>query len=356
MLILGFRSVPANVTMPVIFGDHMVLQQEQTVPVWGWADPGESVTVSFGGQSVPTQATADGKWRVDLHAFPPGADPQVMTVTGKNTLTFNDVVLGDVWLASGQSNMEIPVGVCPNYAADIPQANDPLLRYFVVNQITMPDPEDGLRPAFKKTQGQWFVCTPESVIHLSGVAYAFARDLRQHLNRPIGIIQSTAYSSAAEAWTSPEAIQKNVDKDPQFQVWLDARAKVKETFPPKLDAYNKLYAQYPIDLKTWNEVTKPAFDQAHQAWNAAARQARAAGQPEPPQPTLVLRPEPPRYPDAGGIQVVGNLFKRDDRPDHSLRDQGHDLVPRQRECRTRGSVQNPPAYHDERLAGAMGTG
>ena len=299
----------ADVKMPAVFGDHMVLQQDAKLPVWGWADPGEAVTVAFDGKSAKAIAGPDGRWRVTLNPVPVNASPSELTVTGKNALKFEDVLVGDVWLASGQSNMEIPVGVCHNKDTEMPKADDPELRYFVVNPIAMLDPETGLRPPMRPDRaGKWIVSTPQSIGGCSGVAYFFVRDLRHSLNKPIGLIQSTFYSSAAEAWTSPEVIQKNVSADPDFQKWLDARATQLAAFPPKIVEYNKEYADFPNVLKKWKDVDLPAFKVALMAWYKASDAAKRAGQPPLPPLPGPPRPEPPRYPDAGGIAIAGNLF------------------------------------------------
>ena len=308
-LLLGAGFASADVKMPWVFGDHMVLQQEQTVPVWGWADPGESVTVNFGGQSAQTQGGPDGKWRVDLHPFPADTQAQTMTVTGKNTLTFNDVLLGDVWIAAGQSNMEIPVGACPDAKDDIAKADDPQLRFFTTNPITTLTPENGLRkPHGPHPDSVWFVASPTTVPHCSGISYFFGRQLRQKLNRPIGMINSTCYSSAAEAWTPVETIQANVSKDPMLQTWLDARDAEIKIWPPIEDAFNKQLAAYPDTLQHWLDVDLPAYKLAMVDWNKQRDDAVKNGQPPPPQPPNGIKPQPPMWPGAGGIQICGNLY------------------------------------------------
>jgi sialate O-acetylesterase len=305
----GLQPATADVTMPLIFGDHMILQQESKLPVWGWADPGEDVTVSMGGKSAQAKAGPDGKWRVDLPAFPAGTAAMTLTVTGKNKLTFSDVLLGDVWIAAGQSNMEIPVGVCHNAAEVMAKADDPQLRFFNVLPITTLQPETGLRkPTGPHPDCQWLVCAPDTVAHCSGVSYFFARSLRQSLHRPIGMINSTFYSSAAEAWTPVDVLEKHVATDPMVQPWLDARQNEMKISPAQEEQYNKDLVAYPDKLKQWTDVDLPAFKAALKDWYPLADQAKAAGQPPPPQPPGGVKPQPPVWPGAGGIQIVGNLF------------------------------------------------
>jgi sialate O-acetylesterase len=121
-------SARADVRLPGIFGDHMVLQQEAALPVWGWANPQEKVIVTFGNERAETTAGSDGKWRVDLPALPPGTPPGTLTIAAANTITLNDVLVGEVWLCSGQSNMELPLTKTDDAAVAAAQANDHQLR------------------------------------------------------------------------------------------------------------------------------------------------------------------------------------------------------------------------------------
>ncbi len=129
-LLCGAGMLEAEVKMPAIFGTHMVLQQGTKLPVWGTADAGEKVTVTVGGETGTATADADGKWRVELAPLPANSTPVSMTVAGKNTLTFEDVLVGDVWICSGQSNMEFGINNEYNAKDEVPKANIPLLRLF----------------------------------------------------------------------------------------------------------------------------------------------------------------------------------------------------------------------------------
>ena len=180
---------PANVRLPGIFGNHMVLQQDAKIPIWGWADAGEAVTVTLGDKTAKT-TDANGKWRVDLDPVATATTPLTLTVTGKNSLKFDDVLVGDVWICSGQSNMEFELGGNTSYggaanaATAVPAANDPQLRLFVVQKKFTIKPET-------EVVGQWKVCTPDSASSFSAVGYFFGQELRHALNRPIGLIDTS---------------------------------------------------------------------------------------------------------------------------------------------------------------------
>ena len=154
----------ADVKLPAIFGDHMVLQQEQTIPVWGTADPNEKVTVTLGTETADTTADASGHWMVKLPALPNGTPATTLTVAGKNTLTFTDVLVGDVWLCSGQSNMEYPVrnpiSMVHNPATELPKGNDPQVRLFLIQAYPSPAEKESLQPE-TDVLGKWQV-TPRN--------------------------------------------------------------------------------------------------------------------------------------------------------------------------------------------------
>ena len=195
------NSLWADVKMPAIFGDHMVLQQEAALPLWGTADAGEKVTVTVGTETASATAGADGKWLVKLPPLPPGTAPLTVTVAGKNKLTFSDVLVGDVWVCSGQSNMEFTLAAAHNVATELPKANDPQLRLFHVAH------QPSLQPA-TDVVGSWQLCTPDTAKTFTAVGYFFGRDLRTRLNRPIGLIESSWGGTSATAWTSVSAMQK----------------------------------------------------------------------------------------------------------------------------------------------------
>jgi len=246
-VLLGCLSLTAraNVRLPALLTDNLVLQQKSNVALWGWADPGEQVTVQAGWQKKPvtTTAGADGKWLLRVPTTKAGG-PYVLIIKGQNTLTIHNVLLGEVWLAGGQSNMAFPVARRPNSgsytgainaAEVIPQANYPAIRMFTVKTQVADTP----RP---DVEGSWAVCSPQTVGEFSAVAYFFAQEIHQKTGYPIGIINSTWGGTPAESWTRKEVLEN----DPEFQPIL-AR------YQRGLDSYEADYARYKADVKAYQE-------------------------------------------------------------------------------------------------------
>ncbi len=321
LICLAVFPLQADVKLPSIFGDHMVLQQEAKVPVWGTADAGEKITVTVGDHTASTTADSDGKWRVDLNPFPSGAPATTMTVTGKDAVTFQDVLIGDVWLASGQSNMEAPLAYDYNGKNEILQAKDPQLRLFLVSKKTSLQPLTDvsspytwklwsgarLRESDGDHPGTWIVCAPHAAGDFSAVAYFFGKELRSHLNRPIGVIGDYWGGTLAEAWTSLDGLQKA----PPFTTYIDAYQQNLANFP-KLDLdYEKATAIYATDLKDYEVKVDEAMTQFQTAQKAFKDAQKAGTQQLPPappdRPTLPPHPKAPVLPD-GGSMGPANLF------------------------------------------------
>ena len=206
-------SVSAKVVLPAIFSDNMVLQQNAQVNLWGKATPGERVSVkaSWTDKTVTTKAAADGKWTVKLKT-PAAAKGQSVTVSGENTITINNVLVGEVWLCTGQSNMEYPVSRHPDKkwmtgmtteAEEMKDADYPELRLFRVEHQLAPDGEKD------DCQGRWLVCTPKNLYDFSAVGFVFGRRLHKELNVPVGMIQSTWGGTHAESWTKMSVMKNN---------------------------------------------------------------------------------------------------------------------------------------------------
>lgn len=202
LLVLHVR---ADVTTAPLFQDHAVLQRDKPVLVWGTADAGENVSVTFGAQTLSTVAGPDGRWNVTLAPLPASAIPATLTAKGKNTVVLNDIVVGEVWLASGQSNMEWPLTRA--YDTDLEQltARFPLVREIKVKRRTASAPVAGF-------EGAWRAATAENVAQFSAVAYLFARELHLALDVPVGIVNSTWGGTPVEAWMSPATLSS----DPAF--------------------------------------------------------------------------------------------------------------------------------------------
>jgi sialate O-acetylesterase len=300
----------AEIKLPANFSDHMVLQRDIQIPVWGWADAGEEVTVTFGDQRAKTITDNDGRWKVYLARVGANSTSQTLTVTGRNAITFTDVLVGDVWLCSGQSNMGVYLSECDNAGSELPKANDPLLRILTVEERTSIKPELDVKLWNGKP---WRLCTPETAYKFSGVAYFFGRELRKHLGIPIGLISSVHGGSQAQLWTSVEAIGKNIDAEPEFKVWRAKREAVLGNYSQKLAAYLPAKEKYDVEsTRYWNEVENASeFVARKKVWEDECKAAREQGKipprrPEPSQP----RPTAPESPDGGPYNnfMVGNLY------------------------------------------------
>ena len=196
-----------NVRLPRLVADHMVLQRDRPVGVWGWADPGGRVTVRLAGASASATVGADRTWRAELPAMGAGG-PYTMTVDGARTTTVRDVLVGEVWLASGQSNMEFPLRRVDGAEAEVAAAQYPEIRLFSVPYRWALTPQDDL------DGGAWEPATPESAAGFSAVAYLFGRQLHAELGVPVGLIDASWGGSAAEAWVSAAALTTLPDVEP----------------------------------------------------------------------------------------------------------------------------------------------
>ena len=298
--------VRADVTMPAIFGDHMVLQQDAKLPVWGSARPGEKVKVTLGADSLEATAGADGAWRVEFppHARPTGDAAQTLTVAGKNTLTFQDVLIGDVWLASGQSNMAFGIAKENRGAESIASADLPKIRLFVVAQATALEPQ-----ASDKLHGEWVVCTPKSLRAagaegFSAVAFYFGREISRVTGRPVGLIGSYWGGTPAQAWTSLSGLQK----EPTLADYVAEHQKYADGFAAASGNYPKLKADYDAANKAWFTSVGKDLDKQVDAWQVDAAEDATLGKPAPPMPRASApKPVPPIPPD-GGQRAPTTLF------------------------------------------------
>jgi len=192
----------ADVKLPAIFGSNMVLQQKIACPIWGTADAGEDVTVSIAGQTKTVKADANGKWLVKLAPLEVG-EPLTMTVKGKNEIVFENVLVGEVWVGSGQSNMQWTVNAS-NPGNAIKEANFPSIRLITVPNVSKTTPQDNFN-------GQWTPCTPQNVPNFSAVLFYFGRKLHQDLNIPVGLIHCSWGGSSCESWINYDVVAKNPD-------------------------------------------------------------------------------------------------------------------------------------------------
>ncbi|MHC4169424.1 MAG: sialate O-acetylesterase [Planctomycetota bacterium] len=255
---LAAGSASADVTLPAVFSDHMVLQHGRPLPVWGRAEAGEKVTVSIAGRSASGRAASDGRWEVRLEPLAPGG-PHALTVRGANSLTISDVLIGDVWLCSGQSNMQMAVRSAMNSEQEQAAANHPHIRHFKTASLAIPEPQD-------RCEGSWAVCSPETVGAFTATGYFFGRELHKQLDIPIGLINSSWGGTAVEAWTSWSAQEDLKPVKSLHTEWAD-----------KVAAYDVNQA-------------RAQLEQNLERWKGRVEKAKAAGRKPPRRPTLAADP------------------------------------------------------------------
>ncbi len=243
----------ATVTLPAIFKDHMVLQRDRPIPVWGWSEEGQEINVKFADQTKITKAGKGGRWKVMLDPLPASNDPKILRVSGQNTEVIKDVLVGEVWLCSGQSNMAMSVKGVADAEKEMAAADFPLIRMFFVQSFTETTPQE-------QCKGVWQACSPRTIPNFSAAAYFFGRELHQTLKVPVGLINSSVGGTAIESWTSMEAMQKEPQLQPLLKRWQKA-----------VDVFEQ------PDNRAKNDTAK-------KQWQDALKAAVAAKQPAPPQP------------------------------------------------------------------------
>ncbi|MEW6235436.1 MAG: sialate O-acetylesterase [Candidatus Omnitrophota bacterium] len=252
---LGAASF-ADVRPHPLFSDGMVLQQGKSVPVWGTADEGENVAVQFQDQKAAAK-TENGKWMVRLENLKPGG-PYQMMITGNNMVMIDNILVGEVWICSGQSNMQWRVADCNNAQVEIDYANFPEIRLITVPRLVAGKPQ-------AEFSGKWEECNPNTVANFSAVAYYFGRELHQKQNIPVGLIHTSWGGTPAESWTSESCLQKEPD------------------FKPILDRWNERLSNFSVVLDR--------LEDQYTQWRSAADDAESQGKPVPAAPSI---PEDPR--------------------------------------------------------------
>ena len=240
VLLTTTMSAHAEVTLNGLFTDHMVLQRELPVAVYGAAEPGEKVTVAFSGQEKAATAGKDGTWSVQLDAMQASTNAAVLTVTGKNKIELKDILIGDVWVCSGQSNMEWTLGNCKR-PDDIKEANFPLIRQFLVPaQVSSYPKTDVSSSPVRGIRSGWAVCTPQSAGQFTAVGFYFGRKIHQETGIPIGLIKSAWGGTAIEPWCSPNGLasvpELAKDKEKLDKQTQEYREKFKAILP-RIEAY-----------------------------------------------------------------------------------------------------------------------
>ena len=257
--------VVSGIELPAMFGRHAVLQREEAVPVWGWGKAGELVNVTFAGQSKQTTADDKGNWRVDLDALKASASGQVLEVTGTESgrLRVSDLLVGEVWMASGQSNMQWALSSTERAKQDIPRADHPAIRMFLTDLVTAASPR-------RRVGGEWNVTTPQNAGKFSAVGYYFALKLHAEVGVPVGIIRTAWGGKPSEAFTSRETLMSKPE----------GRALVQ-----KLEAETRRFdlgravAQYEKKLEGWENIRK-----ANRAEKDPKKRKKLPRKPQKPSP------------------------------------------------------------------------
>ena len=264
VLLINAGAVLADIRLPAIIGDNMVLQQDQKATIWGWADPGEEVMVAVSWHNMKWAVTANhsGKWVYKMNP-PKAGGPYEMTLSGKNTITIKNILVGEVWVCSGQSNMQMTVQSSNNATAEIAAADYPNIRLFTVQRKVAQEPQ-------KDCEGSWSLCSPETVPGFSAVAYFFGRELRQRLNVPVGLIHTSWGGTPSEAWTRRGVLKSDTD------------------FRPILDRYDDAIKKYP--------QAKKEYEQKVAEWKQAVQKAKAEGKNAPRGPRAPFGPGHPHSP------------------------------------------------------------
>lgn len=199
------EELPSKLRLPSLLSDHMVVQRDAAVRIWGWAPPGKTVSVALGMASAQATASDKGEWQVSLDKLPASSKPLALQVSdGTTTLNVNDILVGDVWLCSGQSNMAMALSACANISEELAKANRPEMRFFTVQGGTSGTP-------MQDCNGKWVLCTPDTAKAFSAVGYYFGREIQRSLQIPVGLIGSHQGASSAQVWVSREALAASPD-------------------------------------------------------------------------------------------------------------------------------------------------
>lgn len=273
-LLLSAAALHAELRLPAIVGDNMVLQQKQVNPIWGWDAPGTEVTVKFAGQTKIAKADDKGKWTVKLDAVPANAQPATISIQGTTSKELKNVLVGEVWICSGQSNMSFSVDRTVTADLDIAQAKYPNIRLISVPAVGTQEIQDDFK-------GQWEECSPTTVGPFAAVGYHYGRVLHEMLGVPVGLIDNAWGGSACEAWVRRDLLEK----DARFKDIIARWQKTESTFTQA--AFDKQVADHKAKAE---------------AWAVARKEALKAGKPLPPN-----LPRPPLNPMTGQHRP-GNLY------------------------------------------------
>ena len=286
--------VAADVHPNALFSDNAVLQQNVSVPVWGTADANEAVSIEIDGQTATTTADKDGKWQVLLKPQKAGG-PFTLTIKGNNTVVAKNVLIGEVWICSGQSNMAFNLATDANAAVERTKLANPQLRMFTVAR------NSAAFPATELT-GKWAVSGPGAPSLFSAVGYYFGRDIQKATGFPVGMIHTSVSGTPAQAWTSFAALEKV----PALADYANAERALIAAYPERAEKYTAEKATFDKQLAEWNAAGGKDYEAALKAWPEKNKAARAAGQPAIPKPEFAQpKPVVPVSPNGtGGAPTV----------------------------------------------------
>jgi sialate O-acetylesterase len=274
LMAFGLLTIPAvfaQLKLPAIISDHMVLQQKQADPIWGWDTPGTNVKVTFAGQGYSTVAGSDGKWSVKLNPVPADSKPQTLTVEGSSRKEIQDVLVGEVWMCSGQSNMGFTLVQDWNGDLEAAASDLPGLRLIEAPLVGTQELQNDLK---SEDKSHWRLSTPATALHFSAVGFLFGRYLYQTLHVPVGLINNSWGGSSAEAWVR----RSTLAQDARFKPLLESTAKQETTLQ--------------------SEKGKAEFERKMSDWRAATEKAKAEHTPLPGRPEDWL----------AGQHRAGNIF------------------------------------------------
>lgn len=253
----SYQSAHADVSLPAVIGSNMVLQREKPLPIWGWATPGEEVTITLGEDLGKVTANEKGEWKFTLPARKSGGEPLKMTIAGENTIELTNILVGEVWVCSGQSNMQWSVQQSDKAQEEISAATHPNIRLFNVPLVPSGTPAMNVNT-------KWTECTPQTIPGFSAVAYYYARTLEKELNVPIGVIATSWGGTRIEPWIPP--------------VGFESEKEVKN-----------IAEQVAAQQQAYQSVVKSSLEQ-FKSWLALAKPASAAGKSLPAPPSLPQHP------------------------------------------------------------------
>jgi sialate O-acetylesterase len=312
VLLLCSNIASAKFYLSPIFGDNMVLQQGMKVPIYGLADAGENIEVTFMGKTYKATTGADGKWYVKMGSYKAGGPYEMKLTHGTETLNFKNILIGEVWLASGQSNMEFGIQTEKRGKEAIANATDQQIHFFYVPMALSLQPVYEMTPQSPASQNaRWVVCSPEVLATpqfawhgFSAVGYYFATQIRKTTNAPVGMIASYRGGTPAQAWMTAAALEKNT----AFKKYADRHNNLVANFETATATYPARQALYRDSLKTWNTEVGNAYNETIKQWNVDVLAAKTANKPAPPRPKP-SRPAPINPTDPlGGYQTPTGCY------------------------------------------------